>query len=283
MTPAVVLLSFQALWLVPTRARAAEADSVSCDQVLATECDAARRQGLFACGNCVGVNSQKLKDAGCNDTYAGQFCNNQTCVIDVCSEARAEGPFQCAKCLGQHDPQLDQCSLQQQMEYCQFEPAQGCPPAPDDLTNRTINWFGCHNVQIVSMSINGAQGNDATSPISQPVDIVVEWTDRISGACSCPTCWWQHLGFIYLWKDDDQLHEALVQDCFKTYEGENLPAGGINHVQFTPTVPGIYYFETGIDQQMSCADSDDKGKKSTNFSMWQPPTAPPLARVTVHG
>ena len=81
----LLVLSLQALWLVPTRAGAG-AVSASCDQVLATACDAARRQGLFACGNCVGTNSQKLKDAGCNDTYAGQFCNNQTCVMDICSE-----------------------------------------------------------------------------------------------------------------------------------------------------------------------------------------------------
>lgn len=189
---ALVLLGLQsALWLVPARARAG-AVSASCDQVLTTACDAARRQGLFACGNCVGTNSQKLKDAGCNDTYAGQFCNNQTCVMDgLCSEARAEGPFQCAKCLGQHDSQLDRCSLEQQMEYCQFEPARDGPPAPDDdLANRTIHWFGCHNVQIVSMSINGAQGNDATAQVAQPVEIVVEWTDRISGPCGCPTCWY---------------------------------------------------------------------------------------------
>jgi hypothetical protein len=32
----------------------------TCDQVLATDCDGARCQGLFACGSCIGANQLRL-------------------------------------------------------------------------------------------------------------------------------------------------------------------------------------------------------------------------------
>lgn len=265
------------LALLAAQASALGAQSASCDHALISQCDGARRQGLFACGSCTGNHLQTLKEAGCNSTYIEYFCSNQSCVLDFCTNARSEGAFQCAKCLGQHGNQLGQCSLEQQMEYCKFKPPLDGPPIPNQSS--IFPWFGCHSVQAVSLSINGVKGNDATAPLSEPVNMVIEWTDRISGTCGCPTCYFQHLGVVYLWQDDDQMHDALAQNCFQTYQGENLPVGGTTQMQFTPTVPGIYYFTTNIDMQMSCSGAT--GKKSTNFSRWTSSGA--IARVTVHG
>lgn len=94
-----------------------------CDQQLVADCNAARQQGSFSCGMCVGSHQQDLKAAGCNATYMAAFCANQTCILNaLCADAREQGAFQCAECLGMHEANITKCSVAQKEGYCNYTP-----------------------------------------------------------------------------------------------------------------------------------------------------------------
>lgn len=270
------------LGLLALRTVARAATPPDCDQALAADCDAARRGGIFACGNCAGAHHHDLQVAGCNATYTEQFCSNQTCVLSAgaflggaCDEARATDPFSCAKCLGEHTAELNtsRCSVAQQQDYCNFAPCTPpTPPAPAGpapVKRVTAVLHGCHHVSVRSLTINGKGGGaEATVPVSKPVTFVLTIADSVLGRCTCPTCVTQLFGAIYKYNSStDQNHAAQSGKCWGSKGSESESWSGSYSLAFTPATTGVYYFKAVQDMQMSCGDATYKHALA-NFSNW---------------
>lgn len=251
-----------------------------CDQALAADCDAARRAGVFACGECVGLHRTELDAAGCNATYMEQFCSNQTCVLNsasvlggACEQARTIGPFACAKCLGEHAVELNssRCSMAQQEDYCEFVSCTPpLPEGPPPVSTRSAVLHGCHHISVTSLTINGKESVEATVPVSTQVAFSLTIADTVSGICTCPTCVTQLFGAIYKYAPDSQLHAPTGPGkCWGSQSSETTPWSGHYTMAFTPAAKGTYYFKSVGDMQMSCSDASVKHAEA-NFSAWGP-------------
>ena len=253
-----------------------------CDQALAADCDAARRVGLFACGTCVGTHQDDLQAAGCNATYTGQFCSNETCVLNpgsflggVCNQARRSGPFSCAKCLGEHTVELSssRCSEAQQEAYCNFGSCTPVAPnSPPPVRTHSALLHGCHHINVTSLTINGKDAVDATVPVNEPVTFGLTLADTVSSSdCTCLSCITQLYGAIYKYQSDNQLHPPTGPgDCWGNHNDESISWSGHYTMAFTPDAKGVYYFKVVQGMSMSCKQASFKESKA-NFSTWAQP------------
>lgn len=265
-----------------THSTALAGASPDCDQVLAADCDAARRVSLFACGSCVGAHQHDLQAAGCNATHTGQFCSNQTCVLNpesflggVCNQARKTGPFSCAKCLGEHMEELSssKCSEAQQQAFCNFGSCTPvAPDSPPPVSTRSALLYGCHHINVKSLTINGKDGVDATVPVNKPVTFGLTIADTVSsGSCTCLSCITQLYGAMYKYEPDNQLHSPTGPgNCWGDHNDESVSWSGHYTMAFTPDATGVYYFRAVQGMSMSCNQAAFKGRK-TNFSNWAQP------------
>ena len=104
------------------------APGCSCDGALFTLCDAARREGLFECGVCIGNHAAALAKAGCTGSANDEpqlFCSNETCPLQLqtlCGSERKQGTFQCAECVGEHAANLTHCNRTAEQAWCAAQP-----------------------------------------------------------------------------------------------------------------------------------------------------------------
>eukprot|EP01048_Picozoa_sp_COSAG05_P021942 COSAG05_NODE_4203_length_1624_cov_1.335738_2_plen_364_part_00 len=107
----------------------APAPGSGCDGALGTLCDAARREGFYQCGVCVGSHEAALAKAGCVGSASGEpqlFCRNQTCapqLQDACGSERKKGVFPCAECIGEHKANFTHCTPTAEQAWCEAQPA----------------------------------------------------------------------------------------------------------------------------------------------------------------
>lgn len=110
------------------------APSGGCYGALGSVCDAARKQGMFACGSCAGAHTQPLHAAGCNQSQIQTWCSNATCapaLEAVCAAAKKAGAFQCASCIGAHRVAINtSCTAAEEQAWCAGGGPSPAPPPP---------------------------------------------------------------------------------------------------------------------------------------------------------
>lgn len=183
----------------------------SCDEALMKDCDAARRQGHYTCGVCIGTHQQDLHSAGCNESYIDLFCNNQTCILDTaCADARAQGPFECADCIGMNEADISQtCTLAEKELFCRDNELPACEPQAIPF-----------QAWATDMTVASADGRaDHTVKIKFGGMYLFNVTDSTTGRISSYNCHGQASGS---WTVD----QAVEYDCnAKTPLAANITVG----------------------------------------------------------